>query len=59
MPEAWLFVVVGGPLLLILVIYWARWRNRKVRNPRDIATTEIGAKKLREDIKRDPEYPPE
>ncbi|BBC71864.1 conserved hypothetical protein [Altererythrobacter sp. B11] len=56
MSEAlWLFTVVAGPILLIVVMYYGFFRNRQ-SSQREIREAELGAERLREDIRRDPEY---
>ena len=55
MGEIWFFVVAIGPLLLLLAMIWATRRNRNARKAQ-IARSEEGARQLREDLRRDPQY---
>ncbi len=51
----WSLATVLGPILLIAVIVWAWLRNRGGSRAQ-IARAEEGAKEVREEIRRDPEY---
>jgi hypothetical protein len=55
MTTIWLLTVTLGPLLLLAVLIWAWLRNRRTP-PSVTARSERGARELREEIKRDPEY---
>ena len=55
MTTLWLLTVTLGPLLLLAVLIWAWLRNRNAPPSVD-ARSEAGAREVREEIKRDPEY---
>jgi hypothetical protein len=52
MGSLWTLVTVLGPVLLIGTIIWATLRNRSASRA-DIASADLGARKLREEIERD------
>lgn len=56
MSEAmWFFTVVGGPILLIAAIIWFTVRN-KTAGQRNFDRAERGARELRQELERDPDY---
>jgi hypothetical protein len=55
MTTFWLLAVTVGPLVLLAVLIWGWVRNRKAP-PSVTARSEAGAKQVREEIKRDPQY---
>lgn len=48
----WSLATVLGPLLLLGMIVWVYYRNRKA-GPANLARAERGARELREEIARD------
>jgi len=54
MPTLWLIVLTVGALALIVAIYFGKIRNANTRG--SIGRAERGAKQVREEIRRDPEY---
>jgi len=53
--NVWFVVLTLGPLLLLAAMVWQWWRNRNA-SPRVTARSERGARELREEIRRDPDY---
>jgi hypothetical protein len=51
----WGLVTIGGPVLLLAFLIWGVLRNRGA-SAGEVAETERGAVKLREDLQRDPQY---
>lgn len=51
----WTLITILGPILLIGAIIWAVMRNRGGSRAQ-VARAEEGAKEVREEIRRDPEY---
>jgi hypothetical protein len=55
MPTVWLIVVVGGPILLLAVLLYARFANRKKESGWTEERSDAGAENLRREIERDRE----
>lgn len=55
MENLWWLVDVVAPILLIAAIVYAWLRNRKARRG-SFEQAERGAARLREDIRKDPQY---
>jgi hypothetical protein len=53
---SWFLVTVIGPILLLLFLYWGFWRNRQGDERRDREHSERGARRLRNEIEKDPRY---
>lgn len=51
----WSLITIVGPILLIGAIIWAFMRNRTAGRG-NVERAERGARELREDINRDPQY---
>ena len=51
----WLLINFVGPFLLLAVLVWAFLRNRSAGR-RNFEEAERGARQVREDIQRDPQY---
>jgi hypothetical protein len=51
----WFVVLTVGPLLLLAAMIW-QWRRNRKASPRTDARSERGARELREEIRRDPDY---
>ncbi len=51
----WSLITIIGPILLIGAIIWAFMRNRAAGRG-SVERAERGARELREDINRDPQY---
>ncbi|MBO9698518.1 MAG: hypothetical protein J7499_20195, partial [Sphingopyxis sp.] len=55
MESLWLVIDIVAPLLLIAAIVWAYFHNRNAGR-RNVERAERGAREVREDIRRDPQY---
>ncbi len=55
MPTLWLIVLTIGAFALIAAMYFAKARNRDASRG-SFNRSERGARELREEIRRDPEY---
>ncbi len=55
MPTIWLIILTIGAMALIAAMYFGKARNAKAP-PGDLERAEQGARDLREEIRRDPEY---
>ena len=53
--ELWSIITIVAPLALLAVLVWAFLRNRAAGR-RNFEEAERGARKVREDIRRDPQY---
>lgn len=53
--NVWFVVLTLGPLLLLAAMFW-QWRRNRKASPRTNARSELGARQLREEIRRDPDY---
>ena len=51
----WSLATIVGPILLLTVVIWAYVRNRNAGRE-NIRRAERGAKDVREEIRRDPQY---
>jgi hypothetical protein len=55
MPTIWLIVLTIGAMALIAAMYFGMARNKSAP-PGDLTRAERGARELREELQRDPEY---
>lgn len=57
MEGLWFLTIVIAPFVLLFAIYWGWLRNRNTRNrEQQVEQSEEGAKRLRKEIRRDPQY---
>ena len=55
MENLWFLINIIAPLLLIAALVWAYFHNRNASR-RNVERAERGAREVREDIRRDPQY---
>jgi len=55
MPTIWLIILTIGAMALIAAMYFGKARNKNAP-PGELERAERGARELREDIRKDPEY---
>lgn len=55
MENLWFLINIIAPLLLIAALIWAYFHNRNAGR-RTVERAERGAREVREDIRRDPQY---
>ena len=56
-PYGWLALLIGGPILLLAFLAWAKFRNRKI--PPQNAASERGSRELYDDLNARDETRPE
>jgi hypothetical protein len=55
MESLWSLMTVLGPILLIAVLGYAIWRNKRETRPGDEARSDLAAKSLRDKLNREDE----
>ena len=51
----WSIILIGGPIVLLGVIVWL-WMSNRNAPKSTVERAERGARELREEIRRDPQY---